>query len=160
MRKRAAILLVGVGLLFCLPAAADLAANVVRVVIKKDSGVALSASAPSGSSDGYSLEASDLGDRMSGYRVAAVSCEFETGGTSVTGGTLKWWKYPGDGGTWGEVTSLRETIQSTGSKWISTPVRVYQDDGRVFCQSSSVTESGAGADGGLKRNYVFRIEGR
>lgn len=161
MRKLALPLLaLAIGLLATGPALAELAATAIRIIIKKDTGVALSAAVPSGSA-GYSLTPEDLDDHLSGFRTTKVWCELKTNGTSITGGSLKWWKYPGDGGTWGEATALSETISATqGTKWVSSPVSIAGDDGRVFCQPSSVTETGAGLDGGLQRSYNFRVEGR
>lgn len=153
----AASFALGVGL--GLPAIAELATNVVQVFLKTDSGVALSAADPTGTSNGaggYSLAGND---HLANSTVTAVWCELETQGTSVTGGTVKWWKYSGS--SWGYSPGLDESIPNTGEKrFVSQAIKVLGPEGRVYCQPTSVTESGAGLDGGLTRVYGVRVEKR
>lgn len=153
----AALCAVAVGL--AMPALADLAANIIVVKTYTDTAVALSAADPSGSADGgtggYSLQGEQ--HITTGGTVAAVWCELATEGSAITGGTLKWWKYTGT--AWGYAPALDEVIPNTGeARFVSKPVRVLAPEGRVYCQTASVTETGG--DGGLTRVYGFRVERR
>src|SRR3990167_8292719 len=101
-----------------IPALADLAGRYVKLALKADSAVALSAADPTGSSDGtggYSLLATDLTNAASGYLTEKVWCELMTEGTGITGGTLRWWRQTADGG-WAAAGGLDETITNTAEK--------------------------------------------
>lgn len=152
MRK---LLLLGVAL----AAATAGAAKVVRIVILSSSTPSALTAADPTASEGYSLLASDLGANLSSFSVTGVWCELQSNST-ITGGTLRWWKkttLPDAGTAWGIVPGLDQSIGAIAKgRFVSNAVSVMGAEGRVYCQPSAVTESGA--DGGLNVTYGFRLE--
>jgi hypothetical protein len=135
------------------PAWAELAARIIKITYQTNTLIPLSADDPTGTSSntgGYSLDSS----AYSGAIVTHVWCELDGGANTVTGGTLKWWKY--SNGSWGYASGLDETIPSTGeTRWVSKSIKVAGVEGRFYCQPSSVTLS-AGTT--VTRVYGIRTE--
>lgn len=135
----------------------------IKVLLKGPyTAVPLSQGDPSGFGDfdgGFSLEADTLSAAHPGYSVTKAWCELKSNST-ITGGSLKWWKGTAlSDGTidWGRVSGADETVPNIGkARWVSAPVTVAGVNGRIYCQPSAVTESGA--DGGLSLTYGFRLE--
>lgn len=140
---------------------ADLAARAVKMFSTTQSAVPLTAADPTGSTNGaggYSLSAVVLDPTSPGYVVADVWCEFKTEGTAITGGSVRWWRQAVDGG-WVAFGGLDESFGNVGELRVgSKPIKVRGINTRVYCQPLAVTESGAGLDGGLTRDYHFRLE--
>ena len=160
MRKRILLSVAALSVLLALPAAAELATNLAPVFLRHASATALSAADPIGSANndgGYSLEGSTY---LGGATVTKVWCELESGGTAITGGTLRWWRQTSteDAG-WAAAGGLDEIITNTGEKrWASKALGVAGVGTRIYCQPVSVTETGG--DGGLTRTYGIRVEKR
>ena len=154
--RTAALTLAAVVAGVALPALGEIATNIVRVVTYSEVPVSLSSGDPSGLADGGAGGFSLQGEQhLAGSTVTAVWCELATTGSAITGGTVRWWKQTNS--SWGLVPSLDETIPNTGeARVVSAPLRVLGPEGRVYCETSSVTETGG--DGGLTRVYGFRVE--
>lgn len=133
----------------------------VVIFYQQSTGVALSMSAPTATS-GHPLNswlARDAGMPLAeSYMPRQVWAEVESQTGTITGGTLRVWKQSNqiDGG-WGLVPSLDMTIPSTGTaRWVSPALDISGADGRIYFQTSSVTESGG--SGSLNLVYGFRLE--
>lgn len=147
--------------IFLLPMLA-LAAGAVTIVYQQSSGIPLDAPKPTANS-GHPLSAAiaiDAGLELgSSYRPTAVWCEFESNGSVITGGKLKWWRQSNqrDGG-WGQAPGFDENIGAIGhNRFVSMALELAGLEGKIFCQPSGVTES-ANGDGGLTVIYGFRME--
>ncbi|MGH9811522.1 MAG: hypothetical protein ACRD4T_00150 [Candidatus Acidiferrales bacterium] len=141
--------------------AADPIGRFFKTATKTDMAVALSRADPTGATDGaggYPLVAEDLGvGGASGYNIGAVTCALRTGGTGITGGSIRWWGQTADGG-WAAASNLDEAIGNPNEQmWVSKPIK-HPLARRVYCQPLAVTETGAGLDAGLAVEYTFRLE--
>ena len=161
MRKA---LILGAALL-ALPALAGLAARYATLLVKTDSAaVALTADDPTGSANGaggWSLNGVTLNGSQ--WVVDSVWCMLKSEGTGITGGSVRWWWQLPDAG-WVAFGGLDETVTNVSeARWGSRALTVKgiansQAGARVYCQPLAITETGAGADGGLTREYGFRLE--
>lgn len=133
----------------------------VVIFYQQSSGVALSMSAPTATS-GHPLNswlARDAGMPLAeSYMPTQVWPEVESQTGTITGGTLRVWKQSNqiDGG-WGLAPALDMTIPNVGqARWVGPPIDISGADGRIYFQTSSVTESGGNSTVNLV--YGFRLE--